>query len=102
MNPAKSLLHACALRLADRLTRNSPQPEQAYMAMVSTIYSVFSEVCGGEWVYVPKINAVDREQSRERIALALQAGEPTNQIARREGVDASLVRRMRRRGTIGP
>jgi hypothetical protein len=102
MNPAKSLFHAFALRLAERLTRDSPDPDQAYLAMVSTIYSQAAAVCGGEWVYVPQSNVAEIQQSRARIANALKAGEPTSAIAKREGVDVSLVRRIRRRGTIGP
>ena len=99
----RSLLMHMVDRLADRLTRDAPDRDAAYLAMVSTICSVFSEACGGEWVYVPRGNAVERLQARQRIALALEAGEPSPQIAAREGVDPSLVRRIRRlRGTIGP
>jgi hypothetical protein len=102
VTPAKSLFHAFALNLAERLTRDNAQPDQAYLAMVSTIYSAASQTCPGEWVYMPQGNVIERVQSRERIAQALQRGEASTQIAQREGVDASLVRRIRRRGTIGP
>jgi hypothetical protein len=102
MNLAKSLFHAFAHRLAEHLTRDSPEPDVAYMAMVGTIYSIAASVCGGEWVYVPQGNIVERAESRKRITVALDAGEPAAAIAKREGVDPSLVRRMRRRGTIGP
>lgn len=98
MNPAKSLFHAIVLRMADRLTRDSPDRDRAYLAMVSTLYAVAAEVCGGEWVYIPHTNRIEREQSRERIALALDAGEPASQIARREGVTERHVRKVR--GTI--
>ena len=100
MNPARSLFHGIALRLAERLTRDSPNPEQAYLAMVSTIYSVAAEVCGGEWVYVPQSNVIEREQARARIAMALEAGDAPTQIAKREGVGRTTVRRIR--GQIGP
>lgn len=102
-NPARSLLMHMVDRLADHLTRDAPNREQAYLAMVGTICAVFSEACGGEWVYVPRSNAVERHLARERIVQALENGEGPTRIAQREGVDASLVRRIRRhRGTIGP
>lgn len=99
MNPAKSLFHGFALRLAERLTRDSPQPDAAYLAMVSTIYAMAAEACGGEWVYVPQGNAVERLQARERIALAVKNGEATDAVAKREGVHPRTVRRIR--GHIG-
>lgn len=102
MNPAKSLFHAFALRLAEQLTRDSPDPDAAYLAMVSTIYAHAAAVCGGEWVYVPHTNRIEQEQARARIAQALEAGEHPGAIADREGISRSLVRKVRKsRGTIG-
>jgi len=95
VNPAKSLFDAMLLRMAERMTRDSPDRDRAYLAMVSTLYAVAAEVCGGEWVYVPQTNRVEREQSRERIALALEAGEPATEIAKREGTTPRTVRRIR-------
>lgn len=103
MNPAKSLFHAIVLRVADRLTRDNPNREQAYLAMISTIYAVAAEVCGGEWVYIPQTNRIETERARDRIALALEAGEEPAKIAKREGVHRETVHRLqRRRGTFGP
>ena len=99
----RSLLMHMVDRLADRLTRDAPDRDAAYLAMVSTICSVFSEACGGEWVYVPRGNAVERQQVRERIVLALESGDTPTQIAKREGVSRQLASKVRRlRGTIGP
>ena len=104
MNPAKSLFHAIVLRMADRLTRDSPDRDRAYLAMVSTLYAVAAEVCGGEWVYIPQTNRVELEQARERIAMALDSGSPVAEIAQRENVSRALVHKVRnrRRGTIRP
>ncbi len=98
-----SLFHAFATRLAQRLAGHGPNREAEYLTWVSVIYSVAADCFGGERIYGPQTNRVEREQARARIALAIQAGEPATQIARREGVDPSLVRRIRRqRGTIRP
>lgn len=104
LNPVRSLMMHMVDRLADRLTRDAPNRDQAYLAMVATICSVFAEACGGEWVYVPRTNAIERDIVRERIAQALDAGETPTQIARREGVSRELASKVKRRlrGTIGP
>lgn len=98
----ESLFHAFASALAERLTRNSPNREAEYLTLVSVIYAQAAAIFGGERIYGPRNNVVEIEQSRARITAAIEAGEPTAQIAKREGVDPSLVRRMRRRGTIRP
>jgi hypothetical protein len=96
------LFHTFACALADRLTRNALNREAEYLTMVSLIYAQAASVFGGERIYGPRTNQVEREQARLRIAQAIQAGEPSSLIAKREGVDPSLVRRIRRRGTIRP
>lgn len=98
----ESLFHSFATALAERLTRNSPNREAEYLTLVSVIYAQAAAIFGGERIYGPRTNPVEMEQSRERITLALQAGEPQQQIARREGVSVSLVKKLRRRGTIRP
>lgn len=92
------------LHMADHLTRNSPNREQAYLAMASTLYALAAEVCPGEWVYIPHTNRIEREQARERIALALDSGAPVAEIAQRENVSRALVHKVRnrQRGTIRP
>lgn len=105
MNPARSLLMHMVDRLADRLTRDHPDRDRAYLAMVSTICSVFAEACGGEWVYVPSSNIIELDQRRQRIAQAVAAGEPAALIAKREDVHPSTVRKLRARrvrARIGP
>jgi hypothetical protein len=96
----ESLFHAFATRLARRLARNSPQHEAEYLTWVSVIYAVAADTFGGERIYGPQTNRVEREQARARIALALEAGEPPAQIAQREGVTDRHVRKLR--GTIRP
>lgn len=96
----ESLFHAFASALADRLTRNSPNREAEYLALVSVIYAQAAAVFGGERIYGPRTNHVDAEQSRVRIASALQAGDTPAQIAKREGVTERHVRKVR--GTIRP
>lgn len=96
----ESLFHNFATALAERLTRNSPNREAEYRTLVSVIYAQAAAIFGGERIYGPRTNQVEMEQSRERITLALQAGEPPAQIARREGVTERHVRKVR--GTIRP
>lgn len=98
----ESLFNAFADALARRLTRDNPQPEQAYLAMMATIYSAAASVCPGEYVYIPASNPIELEQARARIARAIAMGESTREIAQREKIDPSFVRRIRRRGTIRP
>jgi len=95
-----SLFHAFATRLAERMARHSPNREAEYLTWVSVIYAVAADCFGGERIYGPQVNRVEREQSRLRIATALQAGEPATEIARREGVSDRHVRKVR--GTIRP
>jgi hypothetical protein len=90
-----SLFHTFATRLAENLARNSPNREAEYLTLVSVIYSMAADCFGGERVYGPQTNRVEREQSRVRIASAIQAGEPTNDIAKREGTTSRTVRRIR-------
>jgi hypothetical protein len=98
-----SLFHAFATRLAQRLAGHGPNREAEYLTWVSVIYSVAADCFGGERIYGPQTNRVEREQARARIALALEAGEPDQEIARREAVSRSLVRKVRQqRGTIRP
>jgi hypothetical protein len=97
-----SLFHAFATRLALRMAGHGPNREAEYLTWVSVIYSVAADCFGGERIYGPQTNRVEREQARQRIAIALQNGDAPTQIAQREGVDPSLVRRIRRRGTIRP
>lgn len=97
-----SLFHAFASALAERLTRNSPNREAEYLTLVSMIYAQAAAVFGGERIYGPRTNPIELEQSRGRIASALEAGEPTAVVAKREGVSVSLVKKIRRRGTIRP
>lgn len=94
INPVRSLFHAFACRLAEHLTRDSPDPEIAYLSMVSTIYSAAASVAGGEWVYMPRENVVELEQRRQRIANAVAIGEAPDDVARREGVHRRTVRRI--------
>lgn len=98
----ESLFHTFASALAAHLTRHSPNRESEYLTLVSLIYAQAAAVFGGERIYGPRTNQVEREQARERIAIALEAGESPTRIAEREGVDPSHVRRIRRRGTIRP
>ena len=95
MNQRDSLFHAFATRLAERLARNSPNREAEYLTWVSVIYSVAADCFGGERIYGPQTNRVEREQARVRIALALEAGEPATEIAKREGTTPRTVRRIR-------
>lgn len=95
-----SLFHAFACALADRLTRNALNREAEYLTMVSLIYAQAASVFGGERIYGPRTNQVEREQARLRIAQAIEAGEPPAVIARREGVTDRHVRKVR--GTIRP
>jgi len=95
----KSLFHAFALGLAERLTRGNAD-QSAYLAMVSTIYSVASSVAGGEKVYFPGTNLAERQLASRRIVEAIQHGESPAQIARREGVSDRHIRKVR--GTIRP
>lgn len=53
-------------------------------------------------VYIPRMDHAQRQARLQRIRQAIDAGEPTAAIARREGVDCSYIRRLRRRGTIAP
>lgn len=94
MNSETSPFEAFLRAVAKHYTRNNPQPEQAYLAMVSTLYSIAAEKCGGEWVYVRRGNALEQHQVRERIVQAIQAGEPTDVVAQREGVHRTTVRRI--------
>lgn len=98
----ESLFHTFASALAERLTRHSPNREAEYLTLVSVIYAQAAAVFGGERIYGPRTNPVELEQSRRRIAAAVQAGEPATAIATREGVSVSLVKKVRRRGTIRP
>lgn len=81
-----------------------PAPNRpAYVQHVASILRAeFSALVGGERAYVPKVSDVERQASRQRILAALEAGDAVGTIARREGVDPSWVRRLRRRGTIRP
>ena len=90
-----SLFHAFATRLAERMARNSPNREAEYLTWVSVIYSVAADCFGGERIYGPQTNRVEREHVRQRIAIALQSGEPATEIARREGTTPRTVRRIR-------
>jgi DNA invertase Pin-like site-specific DNA recombinase len=90
-----SLFHAFATRLAQRLAGHGPHREAEYLTWVSVIYSVAADCFGGERIYGPQTNRVEREQARARIAMALEAGEPAEQIARREGTTPRTVRRIR-------
>lgn len=98
----ESLFHAFASALAAHLTRHSPNREAEYLTLVSLIYAQAAAVFGGERIYGPRTNQVEREQARMRIAKAIESGEPSAQVARREGVSLSLVKKVRRRGTIRP
>lgn len=97
---SNSLFHSFATALAERLTRSAVNREAEYLTMVSLIYSQAAAVFGGERIYGPRTNQVEREQARLRIAQAVMAGEPTTVIARREGVTDRHVRKVR--GTIRP
>jgi len=92
----KSLFHAFALGLAERLTRGNAD-QSAYLAMVSTIYSVASSVAGGEKVYFPGTNLAERQLASRRIVEAIQHGGDPCTIAKREAVHPSTVRRIRAR-----
>lgn len=99
--PRESLFHTFAVALAQRLVRrDAPNREAEYLSLVSLIYAQAAAVFGGERIYGPRTNHVEAEQARARIAMALQAGESAQEIARREGVTDRHVRKLR--GTIRP
>lgn len=100
MSGSDSIFHTFAARLADHLTRAAPDPAAARQAMISTIYAQATVVFGGERIYGPRTNRVERDQARERIRLALQAGEKPQEIAARERVSVRTVRRAR--GQVRP
>jgi hypothetical protein len=95
-----SLFHAFATRLALRMAGHGPNREAEYLTWVSVIYSVAADCFGGERIYGPQTNLAERERARQRIAIALQNGEPPTEIARREGVTDRHVRKLR--GTFRP
>jgi hypothetical protein len=99
-----SLFHSFALRMARLVVGDGPNREAEYLHWVSVIYSVARDCFGGERIYGPQTNRVEREQARQRIAAALQSGCPTKEIAMREGVSRELVQKVRNRirGTIRP
>lgn len=97
----ESLFNVFADALARRLTRDNPHPDQAYLAMMATIYSAAASVCPGEYVYIPASNPIEQEQARVRIATAIAAGDSPTAVSRREGVSLSLVKKLRRRGVRG-
>lgn len=101
-SPRESLFHAFATRLAERMARNSSNREAEYLTWVSVIYAVAADCFGGERIYGPRVNRIEREQARERIVKALEDGQATAEVARRERVSVSLVKKMRRTGTIRP
>ena len=82
------------------MASNGPNREVEYLTLVSVIYAVAADCFGGERIYGPQVNRVEREQARARIAQALESGEPPALIARREGVTDRHVRKVR--GTIRP
>jgi hypothetical protein len=92
-----SLFHAFATRLAQRLAGHGPNREAEYLTWVSVIYSVAADCFGGERIYGPQTNLVEREQARARIAAAVMAGDEPGAIAKREAVHPSTVRRIRAR-----
>lgn len=117
------MFHAFAAGLAERLAKllaehaargmasygtghaqgSEADRQAAYMQIMSLIYAQGAAMAGGERVYFPQSVLPEREQSRQRIALALGTGEPAQAIAMREGVSLSLVKKVRRaRGTIRP
>lgn len=96
----ESLFHAFATALAERLSRHSANREAEYLSLVSVIYAQAAAIFGGERIYGPQTNRVEREQARARIARALLDGESPAQIARRENVSERHVRKVR--GTIRP
>lgn len=96
----ESLFHTFADRLAQRMASHGPNREAEYLTWYSVICAVAADCFGGERIYGPRINQVELQQSRMRIAASLQAGEPPAQIARREGVTERHVRKVR--GTIRP
>jgi len=104
LKPARSLFETFLRAVADHYTRDNPNREEAYLSMVSTLYALAAAQCGGEWVYVPRTNAVEWQQTHQRIVKALQSGDTPTQIAAREGVSRELAAKVRRRlrGTIGP
>lgn len=100
-SPIHGFARALADSLADRLVSGAPQNRQAmYLTLLSLIYAKLANAAGGEWVYIPNSNRAELEQARERIAQALQAGEPPRLIAQRERVTERHVRKIR--GTIRP
>lgn len=100
---AEALAGAVADMTIGPAGRGGRQWEAAYLTAMSIICAQAARVVGGEWVYVPRVNQAARQQARERIVQALEAGEPTMNIAQREGVSVSLVKKVRRlRGTIRP
>ena len=92
-----SLFHTFASALAERLTRNSPNREAEYLTLVSMIYAQAAAVFGGERIYGPRTNPIEMEQSRARIAAAIESGAEPVDIAARERVHPSTVRRIRAR-----
>jgi hypothetical protein len=97
-----SLFHTFATRLAEYVARNSPHREAEYLTWVSVIYAMAADCFGGERVYGPRTNRGERQLVRERITMAIEAGETPDQIAKREGVTPRHVRKLRQRGTIRP
>ena len=102
--PTESLFHmlldAMAATGAEMLTEPGENRRAMYLTLMSIFYAKAANVAGGEWVYVPGTNRIDREQARSRIVLALQAGEAPTQIAKKEGVTERHVRKLR--GTLRP
>jgi len=75
-----------------------PENRDAYrQAWASVIRGGFAQVLGGERFYVPSAREA-REAARQRILSALAAGEAPADIARRERVKASWVRKLKQRG----
>lgn len=102
----RELAEVTADTMAEYVTRGAPPAnrEAAYLTIMSLIYGAWARVAGGEWVYVPRGNPVELEQSRARIAAAVDSGESATAIARREAVSLSTVKKIRRRmrGAIRP
>lgn len=106
MTRTSSLFASVIDRAAEALASDPRIPAASRAAFQATASSVlraqFAALVGGERVYAPKVCVEERKAQQRRIADALGRGDAVADIARREGVDPSWVRRLRRRGTVRP
>lgn len=89
--------------IAERLAADPSIPVENREAFRRTIISVFecemADLFGGEHIkiYIPKIGGQRRQDRNERIAAAIEAGEPPEIIAKREDISPRWVRKIRGR-----